>query len=160
MLKGALISDCGRYRWRLWRIWDETKPKVLFIMHNPSTADGEEDDPTIRRCIGFAKSWDYGGLYVGNLLPYRSTDPKPLANLPFSEVCPLENIIHTNEMVKLCGMHILAYGNPVIKDCIPLLFDDCWHYLRLTKDGNPSHPLYLRGDLKPIPINAPLPTLK
>ena len=54
---GAEISDCGKYRWKLWRIWDDSKPKILWIMHNPSTADAEKDDPTIRRIINFSKSW-------------------------------------------------------------------------------------------------------
>lgn len=155
MQKGAVISECGKYRYRLWRIWDDTKPKVLFIMHNPSKADANKGDPTVTRCIGFAKSWGYGGLYVGNLIPYRSTDPDVLKDIPFEELCPLENIVHTNEMAAMCEMHVLAYGNPVIKDCIPEFFDDRWHYLKLTKQGNPWHPLYLPGNLKPIPINQP-----
>ena len=66
-LNGAIISDCGKYRYQLWRKWDPSLPVVLFIMLNPSQADASEDDPTIRRCINYAKSWGYGGIYVGNL---------------------------------------------------------------------------------------------
>jgi hypothetical protein len=78
MKKDAKLSDDKLYRYQLSRIWDETKPKVLFIMLNPSTADADVDDPTIRRVINFAKSWNYGGVYVVNLYAFRSTDPKGL----------------------------------------------------------------------------------
>lgn len=73
--KGGVLSEYQSYRYRLWRIWDQVKPKVMFIMLTPSTADADTDDPTIRRCIGFAKSSGFGGLYVGNLFAYRSTQP-------------------------------------------------------------------------------------
>ena len=78
MRKGAIISKDKKHRYRLWRIWDDSLPKALFIMLNPSTADVMLDDPTIRRCIGFAKSWGYGGIYVGNIFSLRSSNPKDL----------------------------------------------------------------------------------
>ena len=64
MRSDALLSPCGCYRYALWRRW-EPGPQVLFIMLNPSTADELTDDPTIRRCIGFARSWGFGSLAVG-----------------------------------------------------------------------------------------------
>ena len=79
--KGAIISDCQKYRYALWRNWDLSKDKVMFIGLNPSTADHIEDDPTIRRCIGFAKSWGYGGLYMMNLFSYRTSNPSKLKNV-------------------------------------------------------------------------------
>lgn len=150
MITGAIISEDKKYRYQLWRIWDDEKPKCLFVMLNPSTADASKDDATIRRCIAFAKSWGYGGIYVGNNFPYRATNPKELLNKPFSEIAPTENIKHLNEMSSKCEMHILAYGNIPVKDCEPLHIDERWHYLKLTKAGNPCHPLYLKQDLKPI----------
>lgn len=151
--KGAIISECGRYRFQLWRIWDETKPKVLFIMHNPSTADAEKDDPTIRRCIGFARAWGYGGIYVGNLFPYRATDPTDLLKVPYEELIPTENYLHRLEMIEKCDLYILAYGNPVVHH-IGIGMSDFhnWQALKLTKAGNPCHPLYLKADLKPFPF--------
>lgn len=152
MERGAEISNCGKYRYKLWRVWDKTKPLVLWIMHNPSTADGIEDDPTIRRCISFANSWGYGGIYVGNIFPYRSTNPKNLLGKSFDEIAPIENIRHNAEMVKMCSLHIFAFGNPIIKDGAPTFWDNHWMCLKKTKSGNPSHPLYLKSDLKPFPF--------
>jgi hypothetical protein len=150
--KGAVISDCGKYRYQLWRVWAFGKPKVLWIMHNPSTADADFDDATIRKIIKFSKSWGYGGLYVGNLFPYRSTDPKNLLNKPIEEIAPFENFKHIKQMVEKCDLHILAHGNPIVKDVTPDLFDKRWHYLKLTNSNNPYHPLYLKETLKPIPF--------
>lgn len=149
---GAEISPCGKYRYRLWRIWDESKPFCLFVMHNPSTADAFMEDPTIRRCMGYAKAWGYGGIYVGNLSPYRATDPKDLKDLPFHELYPVDSMYYINEMIEICQMHILAYGNPMEKvlGYKPNWSQTGWHYLKLTKDGNPCHPLYLKKDLTPI----------
>lgn len=151
IISGANISPCSKYRYRLWRIWDDDKPKVLFVMHNPSIADGFNNDPTIIRCINFANSWGYGGIYVGNLFPYRATDPRKLLGKPFSEIAPLDNLNHINDMKRLCNLHILAYGNPIVKEFIPIVFDEIWYYLKLTKAGNPCHPLYLKQDLFPLP---------
>ena len=147
---GAEISECGKYRWKLWRIWDDEKPKILWIMHNPSTADAENDDPTIRRIINFSKSWGFGGLYVGNIYPFRATNPNDLKPLSLIEACPIDNIQHVSEMRKKCTMTILAYGNPVLKIAGHICIDESFHYLKLTKDGNPCHPLYLKSDLKPL----------
>jgi hypothetical protein len=147
---GVLFSKDRKHRFKLWRIWDDTKPNCLFVLHNPSTADETKNDPTIRRCIQFAKSWGFGGVYIGNYFSFRSTDPKGLLGKTFEEIAPLENIRHIYEMKAECDMHVLAYGNFAVKDVEPMIVDDCWHYLKLTKAGNPCHPLYLKGDLVPI----------
>ena len=76
---GADFSECGRYRYKLWRTWDDIRPVVMFIMLNPSTADATADDPTIRRCIGFARAWGYGGVRVGNLFAWRTPYPQRVA---------------------------------------------------------------------------------
>ena len=71
----AVFSPCRTYRYALSRVWAADKPYALFIGLNPSTADETLDDPTIRRCIDFAKRWGYGGLVMANLFAYRATDP-------------------------------------------------------------------------------------
>ena len=75
MIGTAEFSPCGRFRYTLTRTWDTTLPSVAFIMLNPSVANAEDDDPTIRRCIGFAKSWGKGKLLILNLYAYRATIP-------------------------------------------------------------------------------------
>ena len=152
--KGAVVSEDGKYRYQLWRIWDDSKPLVMFLMLNPSTADGEEDDPTIRRCIGYAKSWGCGGFYVGNLCSYRSTDPKTLLKVPD----PIgANSKHIAEMVKKTALVVCAWGN---SDIVKKLFSGMEtmildvlnakaYYLELSKDGTPKHPLYLKKELEP-----------
>lgn len=152
MKKTAILSNCEKYRYSLTREWDATLPKVLFVMLNPSTADAKDDDPTIRRCIGFAKAWGYGGIMVGNLFAYRATNPKEL-----KKVQVFNNEINDNHLVNMaydCQIVIEAYGNPPIRvpdyplRAMPHLF-----HLGLTKKGNPKHPLYLPKDLKPIPYS-------
>ncbi|RWX03381.1 DUF1643 domain-containing protein [Flavobacterium cerinum] len=147
---GAEFSQCGNYRYRLWRVWDESKPKVLFIMLNPSQADDMRNDPTIRRCIGFAKLWGYGGLMVGNIFPYISTEPKALKYV--EDFHNDLNLIHISNMANQCSIIVYAYGNaPIEVKHIPL---DGWpnrHHLGLTASGNPKHPLYLKRLTVPVP---------
>ena len=151
--KGALMSSCGKYRYQLWRIWDDSLPKVLFIMLNPSTANHEHDDPTIRRCTGFAHGWGCGGLYVGNLFAYRSTDPKRLRKVenPVGD----ENNKYLLEMTAKTDLIVIAWGsNPPKVECNSLkgINADELHYLELAKNGHPKHTLYLRKELYPKPM--------
>ena len=73
--KNATFSSCRAYRYSLSRIWDKKKKLVLLIGLNPSTADEKVDDPTIRRCVNYAKNWGYGGFLMVNLFAYRTTLP-------------------------------------------------------------------------------------
>lgn len=152
---GANISDCGNYRYSLWRRWDYEQPSVLFIMLNPSTADAELDDPTIRRCMGFARDWGYGGVRVCNLYAWRATKPAALKEV-------LEPIGKWNDLSIAggaldAGRIIAAWGawpgpNPKRTARVQtLLRGRNVEALGLTKDGSPRHPLYVRGDTEPIP---------
>jgi hypothetical protein len=76
--RGAQLSDCGSYRYRLWREWDTSRPTLAFLMLNPSTADHLNDDPTIVRCLSRAVASNFGRLDVANLFPLRATDPDAL----------------------------------------------------------------------------------
>lgn len=145
---GAVLSKCENYRYKLWRVWNDNKATVLFIMLNPSTADAENNDPTIRRCIGYAKEWGYGGLYVGNLYAYRATKPENLfaAEQPEGEA----NRRCIKEMADKCELVICAWGNGKGKPPKWMKNITELHYLKQNKDGTPSHPLYLPKKLKPI----------
>ncbi len=146
---GAIISECENYRYRLWRVWDNAHPRVLFIMLNPSTADASEDDPTIRRCIGFAKSWGYGGLMVGNLFAFRTPYPKELKTVVSHKT--YINSIHIEAMMSECDVTICAWGNPPIQaPRYPFMNKKVLHCLALTNSNNPRHPLYLKKDLRPV----------
>ncbi len=154
----AVLSDCEKYRYELKRTWDDNKPKVMFIMLNPSTADAEQDDPTIRRCINYAKDWGYGGIYVGNLFAFRATDPKDL--LRAEEPIGTDNLQYLKSMQAECEITICAWGNgDIVKKLInkhnpdynPLQqINNKIYCLELSNTGTPKHPLYLRKDLKPI----------
>lgn len=78
VIKTAEISSCGKYRYELTRTWDPQKMMVCFIGLNPSTADAENDDATIRKCIGFAQRWEYGGILMLNIFAFRTVSPAVL----------------------------------------------------------------------------------
>lgn len=81
----AVIDPTGRYRWRLDREWEPGRGRVLWVMLNPSTADGEQDDPTIRKCIGFARRWGLGALTVCNVAPHRATNPRDMERMVYED---------------------------------------------------------------------------
>lgn len=163
---GAVISDCGRYRYTLEREWMTGAGTCLFVMLNPSTADASEDDPTIRRCIGFAQRWGYQRLEVGNLFALRATDPKQLRRLPLEEAVGHDNDrwlrrLCTRAALIVCawGAHSTApYRMPWVE---PILAERKGGVVCLgtTKAGQPRHPLYVKGDTEPVPF-TPVPFLK
>ena len=147
--KFAVLSPCGKYRYRLGRMWGRViDPTVLFVMLNPSTADGTQDDPTIRRCVGFAKTWGFGHLLVGNMFAYRSTDPKALRALTVDEATGPENDAHLEHMASIAHKIVCAWGAPGgTRFPAPLRkHADKLFCLGMTKLGFPRHPLRLRGD--------------
>lgn len=82
MTKGAKFSNCGKYRYALWRIWDESLPFAQCVGLNPSTANAEYDDPTIRRLTALLSAKGYGGLYMTNLFAFISSNPEDLRSCP------------------------------------------------------------------------------
>lgn len=147
----AVLSDCGEYRYRLSRTWDIGKPTVAFLMLNPSTADASEDDPTIRRCLGFAKGWGYGSLVVANLFALRTPDPSNIRDHP-DPVGP-ENDEQLRDVCKRAETVIAAWGangsfNGRALEVAQCLQSDLFA-LGTTKGGHPVHPLYQPSDAKP-----------
>ncbi|MDJ0595909.1 MAG: DUF1643 domain-containing protein [Pleurocapsa sp. MO_226.B13] len=150
-LGGAVIT--GHYRYLLWREWDSDRKTVSFIMFNPNSADAEINDPTITRCINFAKSWGYGRLEVVNLFAYRTSKPSLLKQAvePIGE----DNDRYILESVNRSDRVILAWGNHGTWQqqdlyTLELLKNHNHLYsLGMTKQGCPRHPLYLRRTTKP-----------
>ena len=146
----ATFSECRRYRYTLGRRWDSGK-SVMFVGLNPSTADETLDDPTIRRCIGYAKAWGYNGLLMTNIFAYRSTDPKGLLTIedpvgPGNDEALLRCFSEVDLAIAAWGVHgTLAKRNEKVRELLTPLY-----YLRLTKEGHPGHPLYLPKTLTPI----------
>ena len=143
-MKKAIISDCGKYRYELHREWDNSKRKVLFIMLNPSTADGLNNDITTIRCMNFAKKWGYGGIMIGNIYPFRAKRPKDLRKwLKDGGTYQFFNRDAVHQMAEQADIVVCAWGcnykggTPEWVDELGDLF-----YLELCKDDiTPKHPL-------------------
>lgn len=147
----AVISDCAKYRYWLER--DKGSNPLVFVMLNPSTADAELDDPTIRRCRRFAADNGYTGIVVVNLYAYRATKPKDLflADNPIGQ--ENDNYISTAALINdVC----CAWGANADKDRaaevvrIIRAAGGIPRCLGVTKDGSPRHPLYVKADQKLI----------
>jgi len=160
----AVFSDCTGYRFWLSRQWDESKGMANFLMLNPSTADENRLDPTLRRCMGFAKQWGYGSMVITNICALRSTDP--LALYRHTNPIGQDNLQFIRMAAALSEIVVCGWGNhgaelrtPTLKKGLggyvlnwlretPGLAGNL-SYLALTLAGEPGHPLYLRKDLTP-----------
>lgn len=155
VVSDAVISPCGRYRYMLSRTWDTGAHPLPIIMLNPSTADASIDDPTIRRCMAFARRDGFGGILVANLFAFRSPSPEAMKDEP-DPYGPegstyIESVLHNAAehhvpVLAAWGVHgahldrakmvmISALGHGTRMAC-----------LGTTKDGHPRHPLYVKGD--------------
>lgn len=151
MASSATFSPCEQYRYLLSREWDLVKPAVAFIGLNPSTADETADDPTVRRCINYAKGWGFGALRMLNIFAFRATDPKVMK----AEHYPVgpSNDLHIESVAREVSMIVCAWGGHGGHRCrdldvIKLLSGFDLKCLSITKGGRPGHPLYLRKDLE------------
>jgi hypothetical protein len=159
MTRDAQLSDDGVYRYSLTRRWGPGR-HVTFVMLNPSTADALVDDPTIRRCIGFARSWDFSALRVVNLYALRSTDPGQLWDHPQPVGGP-ENDGAILDALRNGGLVIAAWGahaRPHRVAGFRALAAEVGvqvHALHVTKAGAPGHPLYLPASTQPTPYVFP-----
>lgn len=159
MADKTVISACGTYRYVLTRPSDVVHPNrrtALFLMLNPSTADATQDDPTIRRCRGFAASWGSDGLTVANLFALRATDPAVLQQ----HVAPIgpDNDAWLRQLAAehvdiVCAWGALPFAAARASDVALILRAAgarLW-CLGTTKHGAPRHPLYVRSDQPLLP---------
>ena len=159
--RGAHLSDCGTYRYRLWREWNAARPTLAFLMLNPSTADHLVDDSTVTRCFARAVADNFGWLEVANLFPLRATHPDELLTHPD----PLGPRSRANsailEAVDLASMVICAWGSHKAAatraaDVLHLLWITNMRgklfHLGLNVDGSPQHPLYISAARRPEPF--------
>lgn len=151
VVRGATFSRCGAYRYALRRAWDASRPPALFVGLNPSTADAERDDPTIRRCIRFARDWGYGGVLVGNLFAFRATRPVDLkaAAAPVGRA----NDRWLRALAGEAAIVVVAWGNDGRhrgRDRAVLDLLGAVHCLGTTRSGAPRHPLYVRAAATPV----------
>lgn len=157
MRMDALISPCGIYRYWLSRVWDESRPCGAWIMLNPSTADATVDDPTIRRIVGFSQSWGWGGAKVFNLFALRS--PKPSALTEHSDPIGPENDRHLAGIA--CDLPVIAawgqWGDHLDRARrVCAMFDETGvklQCLAVNNGGSPKHPLYVPGQVRPVPYS-------
>ena len=158
MEKGAEISECSKYRYSLWRIWDKDKPIFTFIGLNPSTADHVQDDPTITRCINFAKSWGGGGIYMANLFAYRATKPQEM--MAQEDPIGTQNDEYLHRLASQSKHIIACWGNDgAFKErsaFVKQLLKDKLYYLELNKSGEPKHPLYIHSSTQIKPFLDPI----
>jgi hypothetical protein len=154
---GAVLSACGTYRYQLHRTWDASAPTLAWVMLNPSTADAEVDDPTIRRCIGFARRWHFGGIIVANLFALRATDPRELRAHgdpvgPDNDRTLAEVARDAEALVCAWGANTYAAARARV---VRVMIGDAMRWPRVplclgvTKGNSPRHPLYVPGDAVP-----------
>lgn len=151
IIRRATISADNQYRYRLTRWWAASSP-LYFVMLNPSTADDRIDDPTIRRCMGFARREGCGGIVVVNLYALRATDPAELAKAtdPFGP----QNSDALSAILGEADVHdkpvVCAWGTKAGDGARRFLVMATDSHARLaclgtTKEGHPRHPLYVRA---------------
>lgn len=145
MIREAKISIDKKERYSLKREWDKSKNKILYIMLNPSLADDNNDDPTIRRLINFSKKFNYGGFLVGNIYSTISPNPKEVDK---SDGISDRNLVELLKLINQVEEIVYAWGNNAyepefLKDLVsnPKCFGK-------NLNGSPKHPLYLPSDSK------------
>lgn len=153
--KTAIFSSDRKYRYVLWRGWDRKKSYVMFIGLNPSYADEIKDDPTIRRCVGFARDWGYGGLCMTNLFAVRATNPQEMMLHPEpvgadTDYWLLKYSWKAEVVIAAWGI----IGGYQQRDEVMYEMIEGMKCLGLTKAGYPRHPLYMPKDTKLRPFEG------
>jgi len=158
----ALISTCGQYRYWLARQWDASKPRMGIIMLNPSTADASIDDPTIRRCMSFARREGFGGIQVFNLFAFRATSPDDMRaaanpvgpeNDQWLSTALRSSAASGRPILAAWGTHGHFRGRANYVTGMARLHGATLVCLGTTKDGHPKHPLYVMGSQPLVPFS-------
>lgn len=146
------FSPCRKYRYTLWREWDMTNKSYLMVIGlNPSTADETQDDPTIRRCIDFAKCWQFGALCMTNIFAWRETNPELMKKQ--SDPIGSDNDRWLKECSVDAGFVLAAWGkhgSHMARGAKVRQMIRAVHCLKLNKDGSPVHPLYQPANAQPF----------
>ncbi|MCW8886615.1 MAG: DUF1643 domain-containing protein [Motiliproteus sp.] len=147
----TVFSPCGEYRYLFKQQWDQSKPWVMFIGLNPTEIDPIKLNATLRRCIVYAKDWQYGGICMANLFAALAATPEILRTHP--DPVGTDNNHWLEKLSGEAGLIIAAWGN-----------DGCYldrgqdvrkqlnnlHCLKINQSGEPAHPLYQPKSAKPI----------
>jgi hypothetical protein len=148
MQRSAGFDKTGQYRYWLQREWDDQQPAIALIMLNPSRADHQQDDPTLRRCIGLAQQWQYGRLTVVNLFAYCTASPQVLKTVP--NPVGQDNDVQIVQACESAELIVLAWGNwgdlhGRDRDVLALLvpYRDRLYCVGRNRTGQPRHPLYV-----------------
>lgn len=141
--RGAILR--GAYRYTVWRVWNKQLPRALFVLLNPSIADAEQDDPTLRRCLGFARRENCGSLEIVNLFALRATQPGLLKRV-LDPIGP-ENDHAIATAAQRASFIVLGWGidgTYLGRDMavLRLLSSYPFYCIGLTRGGHPKHPLY------------------
>ncbi len=155
LTSGATISEDGRFRTRLWRIWSEA-PRVLWVMLNPSTADAIKPDPTLDTIIDFTQRWGFGGVEIVNLYDFRTPSPKVLREAGYPQSHDNEAVLRAlmQTITNDCGIVVIACGAHAQPNRLHNFWWDSQllgvplYHLGRNKNGSPKHPLYLKRDTK------------
>ena len=145
---GAVLSDDEGYRYLLWRVWDADEPTLTYVMCNPSTGRGTENDRTLDRCDSFARKEGYGGMVVGNLFALRATNPADL--LTADDPVGPENDRFLTAMATEVPTIVAAWGGICQQfdrpDDVVEMLDTDLYAIAVNADGTPRHPLYASQD--------------
>lgn len=150
----AVYSDCRSFRYRLSIVWDATKPKINFLMLNPSTATEKKNDPTVEGCEQRARAWGFGGLIVTNIFAIRATDPRDMKLHPRPVGVANDHFIL--EAARESAAVVAAWGNhgshelrgAEVRNMLATyeIKLDC---MAINKSGEPKHPLYVARSIRP-----------
>lgn len=159
IISGATLSECRNYRYSLWRIWDESLPKVMFIGLNPSKANETENDPTIKRVMKIAHHNGFGGVYMCNCFPMVTPYPDQLKT---DHTTSDKNTEELKRVASGCSEIVFAWGNfkevshHGVDRLLIELFPEA-KALHINKNGSPKHPLYCKTESKFIRFQTTQP---